>query len=88
MISRQIVVTNKVGFHARPASLLIHAAKNYKSAFTLEKEGRQTDLGSLISLMKLRVKCGDMVTLSAEGPDEESALKGLITLIENNFGEE
>ncbi|MDR3174549.1 MAG: HPr family phosphocarrier protein [Treponema sp.] len=88
MVSRQIVVTNKVGFHARPASLLIHAAQTYNSTFTLEKEGRQTDLGSLISLMKLRVKCGDTVTLSAKGPDEEIALKGLVTLIENKFGEE
>jgi phosphocarrier protein len=88
MVSRQIVVTNKVGFHARPASLLIHTAQGYKSTFVLEKEGKQTDLGSLISLMKLRVKCGDMVTLSAEGPDEEIALNGLIALIENNFGEE
>lgn len=87
MVSRQVVVTNEVGFHARPASLLIHAAKDYRSAFTLDKEGRQTDLGSLISLMKLRVKCGDTVTLSAEGPDEEVALDGLIALIENKFGE-
>lgn len=88
MVSRQVLVTNKVGFHARPASLLIHAAQGYKSTFTLEKEGGQTDLGSLISLMKLRVKCGDTVTLSARGPDEETALKGLVALIENNFGEE
>ncbi|MDR3174205.1 MAG: HPr family phosphocarrier protein [Treponema sp.] len=88
MISKEITVTNKIGFHARPASLLIHTAQKYKSGFTLAKNGQKTSLDSLISLMKLRVKCGDVVTLSVEGPDEREAMEELVTLIKNRFGEE
>ncbi|GHU61418.1 hypothetical protein FACS189445_3400 [Spirochaetia bacterium] len=88
MVSKQVTVTNTVGFHARPASLLIHRAKNYQSSFTLTKNGLNTDLKSLISLMKLKVKCGDTVTLSADGPDEGKALEDLVTLIKSRFGEE
>jgi phosphotransferase system HPr-like phosphotransfer protein len=38
--------------------------------------------------MKLRVKCGDVITVKADGPDEEAALNDLITLIESRFGED
>jgi phosphocarrier protein len=88
MVSKMVTVTNKVGFHARPASLLIHKAQGYKSSITLIKDDKHTNLDSLISLMKLRVKCGDQVTLSADGPDEGEALEGLVSLIENRFGED
>jgi phosphocarrier protein len=87
MVSKEITVINKVGFHARPASLLIHTAQKYQSKFVLTKNGQSTDLNSLISLMKLRVRRGDMVTLSADGSDEEEAINDFVTLIENKFGE-
>jgi phosphocarrier protein len=87
MVSKEIKVINKIGFHARPASLLIHTAQKYQSKFVLSKNGQSTDLGSLISLMKLRVKCGDTITLNVDGSDEEAALNDFVTLIENKFGE-
>ncbi|MDR1901304.1 MAG: HPr family phosphocarrier protein [Treponema sp.] len=87
MVEQEVAVVNKIGFHARPASLLIHTAQNYKSVVYITKNGQQIVLGSLISLMKLRVKFGDVVTIKAEGPDEAEALKNLVTLIENKFGE-
>jgi phosphocarrier protein len=88
VVNKVVTVTNKIGFHARPASQLIHTAQKYQSSITLIKDKQQTNLGSLISLMKLRVKCGDVITLKADGPDEESALNDLVSLIESRFGEE
>jgi phosphocarrier protein len=88
MVDKVITVTNKIGFHARPATKLITAAQKYQSSVTVIKGGQQTTLCSLISLMKLRVKCGDVITIKADGPDEEVALNDLVTLIESRFGED
>jgi phosphocarrier protein len=87
MVSKQMVITNELGMHARPASLLIHTAKKYKSACTISKNGQSAAFNSLAALMKLRIKNGDTVTLNAEGPDENNALENIAALIENNFGE-
>jgi phosphocarrier protein len=88
MISRQVIIKNKIGLHARPAAMLIHRVNDYKSSFILTKGEESTNLRSITSLMKMRVKCGDMITLAAKGEDEESALSSLVELIEGKFGEE
>lgn len=88
MISKTTQVTNKLGFHARPVSLLMNCAKNYSSAITLSKGEQTTDMRSIVTLLKLKVKKGDMVTISADGPDEQEAVNKLTALIESKFGEE
>jgi phosphocarrier protein len=87
MVSATLEITNRIGFHARPASLLIDRAKQFSSTLTLTKGDRTVGMDSLVALLKLQVKQGDMVTLSAEGADEEAALKSLVSLIEAKFGE-
>lgn len=87
MVSKKILVTNELGIHARPASLLISAAKNYNCNFILAKNEHSTNLHSLTALMKLRIKQGDTITVSAEGPDEETGIAGLINMVETRFGE-
>lgn len=88
MICREITVTNHVGFHARPASLLIQTVQKFKSQVSLSKGDQMVDMKSIVSLLKLRVKCGDIIALSAEGSDEAVVIDALAALIESNFGEE
>jgi phosphotransferase system HPr (HPr) family protein len=87
MVSATLEVTNRIGFHARPASLLIDTAKQFSSAVTITKGDRTVGMDSLVALMKLQVKQGDMVTLSADGADEDAVLKSMVHLIEAKFGE-
>ncbi|MDR2103495.1 MAG: HPr family phosphocarrier protein [Treponema sp.] len=87
MVSATLEITNRIGFHARPASLLIDRAKQFASTVTITKGERTAGMDSLVALLKLQVKQGDLVTLSAEGADEEAALKSLVSLIEAKFGE-
>lgn len=87
MVRKELKIANKIGLHARPASMLVEAAKKYDCAFTLEKAGASTDLKSMISLMKLQVKMGDTILLSARGADEEKGLNELAALIESGFPE-
>ena len=63
------IIRDKNGLHARPAGLIVQAAKGYKSKVSIS-----TDCKKLFQVMGLGIKCGDEVTLSAEGEDEERAV--------------
>lgn len=66
-------ITSPIGIHARPAGLLVKAAKELDSTITVEKiGGRSTDATKLMALMGLGIKCGDTVIVTVEGGREES----------------
>ncbi len=67
-------ITDKNGIHARPAGLIVQAAKQYKAAVTLTCGGKQADCKKLFQLMQMGVKSGDEITVSAEGEDAASAV--------------
>ena len=77
MKSFNYVITDEVGIHARPAGLLVKEAKKYESTVTIVKGDRKADARKLMMLMSLGVKCGEEITVEAEGPDEDAAAAGL-----------
>ncbi len=78
-------IRDEVGIHARPAGLLVNAAKATESRITVEKDGKIADACKLFSLMSLGVKCGDTVTVSVDGGDEDSALSAMKEFFEKNL---
>ena len=81
MVSREVVIVNSVGLHARPATFFIQKANSFKSAITVEKEDRAVNAKSLLGVLSLGIVKGQKITLVADGPDEEEAIKELVTLI-------
>ena len=79
------VITDKGGIHARPAGLLVKEAKKFESECTITKDGKTKKLTQLMMLMSLGVKQGDIVTVTAEGADEEAAAAALKEFFENNL---
>ena len=79
------VVTDAQGIHARPAGLLVKEAKKFESECTITKDGKTKKLTQLMMLMSLGVKQGDIVTVTAEGADEEAAAAALKEFFENNL---
>lgn len=77
MKSITITIQEKEGLHARPAGVLCKLAKEHQSKMTLTKGEKTADLTRLFAIMGLMVKCGDTVTFSCEGPDEEDAFAAL-----------
>lgn len=65
------------GIHARPAGLLVKEAAKFKSKITLKANGKSADLKRIFALMALGVKTGVEVTVTAEGEDEDAAIKAL-----------
>ncbi len=87
MISRDVVITNESGLHARPATFFIHKALSYKCSIWVEKGDRKVNAKSLLGVLSLGIAKGMTVTLIADGQDEQQALDGLETLINSGFSE-
>ena len=87
MFSKEVVVQNQVGLHARPATFFIQKANAYKSSVIVEKDDRRVNAKSLLGVLSLGIAQGMTVTLIADGQDEEDALNGLCDLINTGFAE-
>jgi phosphocarrier protein len=87
MISRDVEIINRLGLHARAAAKLVDCAARFSSRLTIAKAGNTVDAKSIMSVMMLAAGKGTLVTLSADGRDEQAALDALTTLINNRFDE-
>ena len=87
MISKEVVINNQVGLHARPATLFIQKANEFKSSIWVEKEDRRVNAKSLLGVLSLGIVKGTSVTLIADGADEEAAISTLAELIDSDFSE-
>ena len=68
-------IHDKEGLHARPAGLLCNAVKPFAgTTVTIAKGEKSGDAKKIFKVMGLAVKCGDTITLTADGPDEDAAL--------------
>lgn len=83
-----LTIENKTGIHARPASVFVQTATKFKSKVQLKAKGKTADAKSILMLMSLGLAKGTEVTIVADGPDEDEAIKALSGLIESKFGEE
>jgi phosphocarrier protein len=66
-------IKDELGIHARPAGLLVKEAGKYSSAIFIAKGEKKADAKKIFGLMGLGAKCGDTVTMTIEGPDEDAA---------------
>ena len=87
MVKRDVVITNNIGLHARPATFFIQKANSFKSSIWLEKDDRKVNAKSLLGVLSLGIAKGMTVTLIADGQDEGRAVDSLIALIETGFAE-
>lgn len=70
-------IKDELGIHARPAGLLVKAAKVLDSKITIEKNGKSADAVKLFSVMGLGVKKDDTIKITVEGGDEEASAKAM-----------
>jgi phosphocarrier protein len=85
MYTREAVVNNQVGLHARPATFFIQKANEFKCSIWVEKDERRVNAKSLLGVLSLGVVKGTAINLIADGVDEKEAVDGLIELISGNF---
>ena len=87
MYSKDVMVQNQVGLHARPATFFIQKANEFKSSIWIEKDERRVNAKSLLGVLSLGIVKGTTVTLVADGADEQEAIDTLTALINSDFSE-
>ena len=87
MITKEVVIKNQVGLHARPATFFIQKANEFKSSIWVEKEERRVNAKSLLGVLSLGIMGGTDIRIMAGGPDEEEAVTELVKLVESGFAD-
>lgn len=87
MFTKEVVVQNKAGLHARPATFFIQKANEYKSTIWIEKEERRVNAKSLLGVLSLGIVGGTDIKIIADGVDEQAAVDGLVALVESGFAD-
>ena len=82
MVSKEVVVNNGTGLHARPATLLVKKASSFKSDVSIEFNGKKANVKSLIGVLSLGVTKGANITVTASGDDEALDAEEIAKLIE------
>jgi len=90
MYEKQAKILNHSGLHARPASVFVENANNFKSAIEIARVGEEEDsvnAKSIVLLLTLGLSQGEMAVIKANGADEKEAVDSLTSLIKSGFGE-
>lgn len=89
MVECQVTVINRLGLHARAAARLVQTTGAFSSTVRLERSDRSAsaDAKSILSVLMLAASRGTDLRATAEGVDEEEALRAVCELIASGFGE-
>ena len=87
-ITKELVVTNKLGIHARPAAMFVKVANRFECDIFVEKDGERVNGKSIMGLMMLAAGPGSKLMVFAEGPDAARAVVELEALLKRKFDEE
>ncbi|CAD6510538.1 phosphocarrier protein Hpr [Candidatus Profftia tarda] len=81
MFQTDVTITALHGLHTRPAARFVKEAKGFTSEITLTSHGKSASAKSLFKLQTLALTKGTVVTITAEGEDEQEAVKYLVRLM-------
>ncbi|MFK0334202.1 HPr family phosphocarrier protein [Rhizobium sp. NPDC090275] len=87
-LSREILIINKRGLHARASAKFVQTVETFDASITVSKDGMTVGGNSIMGLMMLAASPGSCVLVSASGNQAEQALDALDQLIQNKFGED
>ena len=83
-VEKQVVIKNKLGLHARPAALFVQIANKFDSEISISKGKQKVNGKSIMGIMMLAAGKGTRISIAAEGPDAELAVKELEKLLSND----
>lgn len=81
----EYTIKDELGIHARPAGMLAKTAKALDSEITITKGEKTVGASKLMALMGLGVKCGDTITVTINGGDENTSENAMKQFLESNL---
>jgi len=88
VISETVEIQNKLGLHARAASVFVQTAQEFSSTITVSCDSATANGKSIMNMMLLQASIGSSIKIEIEGEDEADAMQSMISLINQKFGEE
>ena len=88
MTAQAVTVVNQLGMHARAAAKFVHLATRFEARVRVVRDGREMDGKSIMGILLLAAARGSTITISADGADEQDAVRALVALVASGFGEE
>ena len=83
MVKKSIKIELSSGLEARPAAMLVQVASQYDSKIYLEADSKRVNAKSIMGMMTLGLDAGEVITLSANGEDEEAAMSSIEQYLSN-----
>lgn len=77
MVTKNMTIEIKTGLEARPIAVFVQVASQFESSIYVEHESKKVNAKSIMGMMTLGLNAGENVTVSAEGNDEEEAIKSI-----------
>jgi phosphocarrier protein len=87
MTQQQVEIINRLGLHARAAAKLVHTANGFRSQVFVGTGEEEVNAKSILGLLTLAATKGTPLTVRAEGDDEEAAVRAVVALFQDRFGE-
>lgn len=86
-LSRQVVIVNELGLHARSAAKIAKIARDAISNVRIQKDHHSVDAASVIDVLTLDCPVGSIITISVDDPADRGILTQICELVESGFGE-
>jgi phosphocarrier protein HPr len=87
-LSRELLITNKRGLHARASAKFVQTVERFNADIWVTRGGETVGGTSIMGLMMLSAGPGTTIMVSAAGPEAEAALEAISELVANKFNEE
>ena len=86
-LSREVIIVNELGLHARSAAQLAKLARNCKAGVWLQKDDQRVDATSIMDILSLVCAKGTRIKVTIDNPAEIDVLDRIVELVESGFGE-
>ena len=87
MITKKVKITNPTGLHMRPAGIFCNKASEFECSVRFRYDNTMANAKSVLSVLGACIKSGDEIEIICEGEDEAEALKAMLQLVMDGFGE-
>jgi phosphocarrier protein len=88
MLERELIISNRLGLHARATAKLVQLLASYRCNATLAAKGREVNAKSIMGVMLLAAGQGTPITVRLDGEDEAAAMEAVASLFERRFDED
>ena len=88
MITKELIVLNNLGLHARAAAKVVSTANKFESQIIFVKDNKNADARSIMKLLMLSASKGSFISVKIDGIDQNDAMSSIEKLFKNKFDEE